>query len=99
MTLIPDFIGYPRTLIVAAVVCLPALPAIARYFFEDFDTFKHDAWLDNSAGRWGWLLGLGRIEYTLDWRMLGFVGAYAGLVAAVYQLLVKLQHWLHAGAT
>ena len=99
MSLIPAFIEHPKTLVVAALVCLPALPAIARYFFDDFDTFKRDTGLDNSAGRWGWLLGLGRIEYTLDWRMLGFVGAYVGLTAAVYQLLVKLQHWLHIGTS
>jgi len=96
MSLIPAFIEHPKTLVVAALVCLAALPAIARYFFDDFDSFKRDLGLDqdNSLGRWSWLLG-GRMEYTFDWRAIGFVGVYAGLVAAVYQILVKLEHWFH----
>src|SRR5579859_7792735 len=89
----------PRTLLLAALICLAALPALARYFFGDFEEVKRDLGLDNSVGPWGWLLGGGLREYSFDWRAVGFAGVYLLLVLLVYQGLTKVEHWLHLGGS
>jgi hypothetical protein len=40
-----DVFDHPAALIVAAIVSLPALFPIVRWFFDDFETFRAEAGL------------------------------------------------------
>ena len=91
-----SFVQHPRVFAVAAVICIPALFPLARYFFEDFASFRRDAGLDNSVGRFAWLIGSPLEEYTLYLRIIRFLGGYVIFVAAIYQLLLKVGGLLHA---
>jgi hypothetical protein len=90
-----ELFHYPKTLVAAALLGLLAVPALARWFFGDFDTVMQDLGLDNSVGRWAWMLGTPLREFTFDLRSLGFAGGYGIVVLLIYQLLVKLEHWFH----
>jgi len=85
-----DFVEHPRVLIGSVLLCVPMLFPLAQYFFEDFNTFKNDLGLNNSVGSFAWLIGWPLEEYTLRFRIIGFFGCYAGVVAAVYHLIVHV---------
>jgi len=88
-------VQHPRVLVVAAVMSIPALFPLTRYFFEDFASFKRDVGLDNSVGRFAWLIGSPLEEYTLYFRIIGFLGGYVIFVAAIYQFLLKVGGLFH----
>lgn len=95
-----SLIAHPHLLIVAAVLSLPVLWPFARFFFSDFDTFRRDLnWGDPLMlllWWFGWPVYLYRQWWDddgLDLRIFLFLACYAGVVAAVYQLLLKLAHY------
>jgi hypothetical protein len=81
---------YPRILLIAAFVCVPAMFPLARFFFNDLTTFKRDVGLDSSVGKFAWLIGNPLEEYTLGFRIFAFAGCYTLVVLAAYQLIEKL---------
>ncbi|MDR3418739.1 MAG: hypothetical protein P4L83_21405 [Nevskia sp.] len=89
-------VAHPKLLIVAAVICLPALLPLARYFFDDVETFKRDLGLGNSVGRFAWLIGTPLEEYTLELRIFCFVGCYGIVVLLAYSLMEKIGTLFHA---
>ncbi|MBL6751559.1 MAG: hypothetical protein ISP90_13615 [Nevskia sp.] len=91
------FVDHPKLLLLAAILSAPALFPLARFFFDDFSTFKRDVGLDNSVGRFAWLIGWPLEEWTLRYRIAGFAGCYAVVVAAVYQLCVEIGGFFRLG--
>ena len=78
------FVAHPAILIVIAIACSPVLLPLARFFFEDFETFKSEAGLDYDHNRWLWLLGWPRLTLQLQFKVVGFVGIFGILVALLY---------------
>jgi hypothetical protein len=80
-----EIFEHPHALVAAVILCLPAAFPIARYFFDDVETFKKDLGVDSEFDRSLWLLGAERIDRGLYIKIIGFLAAYAAVVLAVYQ--------------
>ncbi len=78
------FVEHPATLVVIAIAGSPVLLPLARFFFEDIETFKSEAGLDYEHNRWLWLLGWPRLSLQLQLKVVGFVGIFGILVALLY---------------
>ena len=85
-----SFVEHPLTLVVVAVACSPVLLPLARFFFDDLETFKSEAGLDYDHNRLLWLLGWPRVSLQLKVKVVGFVGVFASLVMAVYLAICRL---------
>ncbi len=77
-------------MVVAAVLCLPALRPIARFIFDDLETFKAEAGLRTETDRTLWALGFLRSNPYFYFKIACFIGAYLAVLVAAYQLLVRL---------
>ena len=85
-----DFVAHPGTLLIVGIACSPALLPLARFFFDDLETFKSEAGLDYDHNRALWLLGWPRLSLQLRIKAIGFVAVFAGLVTAVYLTTCRL---------
>ena len=83
-------IQHPGLLFVGLVLCIPLMLPVARFFFEDWETFKQDLGLGTEFDRSMWLLGGVPSNPDLCFKMIGFLSVYAGAVAAAYQVLVRV---------
>ena len=57
---------HPGLLFALAILLLPAVFPIRRFFFDDFETFKQEAIREYQQNRLLWLLGTPRIRFSLD---------------------------------
>lgn len=83
-------IQHPGLLFVSLGLCIPLMFPLARFFFDDFETFKQELGLGSEFDRSMWLLGCIPSSPGLYFKIVGFFGIYAGAVAATYQLLAKI---------
>ena len=81
---------HPWLLVAMAILLLPALFPIWRFFFDDFQMFKQEAAREYQQNRVLWLFGTPRIRVSFAQRVLGTVACYALFVAAVYQLVCRV---------
>jgi hypothetical protein len=84
-----QFVDHPSLLLLAVLLCLPVAFPLARFFFDDFDTFKREAGLDTDIDRSIWLLGGVPANPWLYLKVIGFLEAYAAVALAAYQLFTK----------
>ena len=82
--------AHPRLLILAGLLCIPALWPIARFIFEDFETFKAQAGLSRELDQKLWILGFCPSNPYRYVKITCFFGAYFAIVVAVYQILVRV---------
>ena len=80
----------PFVLLLAGLVCLAAAFPIARFFFEDFETFKEEAGLSRDWERELWLLGCVPSNPMLYFKLVGFVGTLAILFLGAYSLGLRI---------
>jgi len=69
---------HPILIIVAGVACLAAAFPLARFFFDDIDTFMGD------------LLGFLLLTPMQKFKVIGFVGSLAMVFLAVYSLAFRM---------
>ena len=81
---------HPVMLLVAAALCAPALWPIGRFIFDSLETFKAEAGLGTHTHRALWRLGFQSAKPALYFKIACFICAYVAVVAAMYQLLVRL---------
>ena len=83
-------LDHPILLIVAAAVSIAATFPVARFFFDDFETFKQEFGLSRQWERELWLLGLLPNSPMVYFKIVGFIGALGILFVAVYSLGLRL---------
>lgn len=95
-----QLVAHPHLLVAAALLSLPALLPLARFFFTDFDTFKRDLSLEDPIRLVLWWFGWPVWMYyrywddnELDLRIFVFLACYAAVVAGIYHLLLWLGHY------
>ncbi len=81
---------HPKLLLVATVLCIPALWPITRFIFEDFETFKAEAGLRTEFDRKLWLLGCLPGNPYFYFKLICLVGGYVAVLSAMYQVLIRL---------
>jgi hypothetical protein len=86
---------HPRLLFAAAILCVPVLFYLARFFFDDFASFNRDIGADSESGRFAWFIGTPLEAYDLEGRIVAFIGCYILVVLAAYQFLEKLGLLFH----
>jgi hypothetical protein len=71
-------IDHPMLIIIAGAGCVAAAIPLARFFFDDFDTFRED------------LLGLILSTPTQYFKMIRFAGSLAFVFFALYSLALRV---------
>ena len=79
---------HPALLVVAIVIAAPCAFPVARFFFDDFETFKSDFGLGRKWERELWLVGV--VPCGAVSRSFVFLLVMAVVVLAFYGLLVRL---------
>lgn len=77
---------HPVLMIIAACVCLMAAFPLARFFFDDFETFKDEFGLRSDWEQPLWLLGCVPSSPMIVAKIIGFLGTLAIVSFAVYSL-------------
>ena len=85
-----DVFDHPYVLAAAALVSLPVLFPIVRFFFDDFDSFRDEAGLYYEQDRALWLLGVARTDRNFGFKLVGIVAAYTLVALAAYQLACRV---------
>jgi hypothetical protein len=83
-------IDHPIILAVLTIACLPALWPLARFFFDDLESFLDEAGLSREHDRWLWILGFPRYGLHLHSKIIGFVGFFVILVGLSYLSIIWL---------
>jgi len=90
LELVETLVLHPEVLIATAIILAPILFPLARFFFEDLETFKAEAGLDYEHDRLMWLLGWPRLDLRLQFKVVGFLGSYCGLVFLAYLSVCRI---------
>ena len=84
----PTVIDHPVVLVVVALLCSPLLLPLARWFFDDFETFLSELGYRDQDDFW-WQLIAG--SSPLLWmKVVGFVGTFAIVVGSGYLFIVHV---------
>jgi hypothetical protein len=84
------FIEHPATLVVVAILCSPALIPLARFFFDDFETFKAETGLHYAHNRFLWILGWPRVSWQFRIKTAAFIAVFVVLVTVVYLTVCRM---------
>jgi hypothetical protein len=89
---VSSHIDHPLLLAVIALACSMLLPALARWFFGDMETFLADMGIEDHAvdDVWWKLIRFSPYSYWLWMKIVGFVGIYGIIVGLSYASTVKL---------
>ena len=85
---------HPIALLVSAVLCLPLLFPLGRFFFGDFESFKEEFGLSRRWERELWLLGFIPSGPMIYVKVIGFLGVYAIVAFALHYALANIWQWL-----
>jgi len=85
----PSF-DHPVLLLVAGLACVAAAFPVARFFFDDFDTFKEEFGVARDWEQGLWLLGFFPSSPLAYAKVIGFVGTLVIVFLAVYSLAQRL---------
>lgn len=83
----PVRIEHPVPLIVVAILCSPLLLWLARWYFEDFNSFLEEAGYRKRDDLWWQLMRFGRTHVLFDYKIIGLLGIYGIVVALAYHSL------------
>jgi hypothetical protein len=84
----PTVIDHPVVLVVVALLCSPLLLPLARWFFDDLETFLGELGYREQDDIW-WQLIRGS-SGMLRIKVVGFVGTFAIVVGMVYLFIVHI---------
>jgi hypothetical protein len=84
----PTVIDHPVVLVVVALLCSPLLLPLARWFFDDLETFLSELGYRDQDDFW-WQLIQG--SSGMLWiKVAGFVGTFAIVVGMGYVFIVRV---------
>jgi hypothetical protein len=81
---------HPLLLVLAAAACVALAFPLARFFFDDFESFKEEFGLSRDWERELWLLGFIPSSPMLYVKVVGFIGTLVVAFLALYSLLSNL---------
>jgi hypothetical protein len=81
---------HPLLIIVAALACVAAALPVARFFFDDFATFKEEFGLQRDWERGLWLLGFTPSSPMTYVKVIGFIGTLLIIFLAAYSLALEM---------
>jgi len=83
-------LDHPVAIAIAALACLVVAFPLARFFFDDFETFKEEAGLSRDWEQQLWLLGFVPSSPMLYVKGIGFFGILAIWFVAIYFLCLRI---------
>ena len=81
---------HPIALLLSATVTLAAAFPVARFFFDDFETFKSEFGLSRRWERELWLLGFVPCGPLIYVKIIGFLGVLGIVFFVVYSLCLRI---------
>jgi hypothetical protein len=83
-------IEYPVILLLAALICSPALFPLSRFFFDDIDMLLEDLGYRKDYPVWWIIIMLYMPSYFLRLKAFGFFGCFGILVGLTYTTATKI---------
>lgn len=83
-------LDHPLAITIASFACLVAAFPLARFFFDDFESFKEEAGLSRDWEQQLWLLGCVPSNPMLYVKGIGFFGILAIGFVAIYFLCLRI---------
>jgi hypothetical protein len=86
----PISLNHPFTLVVIALFSIPALIPLARFFFDDLETFLNDLGYRADDDTWWKIIRLSQYNIEFILKLIALVGCYVILVGLTYSTAVSI---------